>query len=241
MVSMRVFERELSTELHNYYGEELISIIVEGSYGSGDFVKGYSDYDCLVFLKGFSKGELDPNCRNKIKTEFQLRYLPWDYFIEAVEGIRLKRHLGPLELIKMKYHSRIIYGKDILTLIPDKSLILSRYNSILGEYLRAAYYHATNIKLGWNIFKKPPKKWVNYIINMSYLLLIAKGTIVNKKDIVTFLQKEYSDFECSTIVANAIMLRQTKQVLNLTPVEARKLKQHLRIFLDNYWVIVERV
>ena len=44
-------EREIAELFQKSFGENLVSLIVIGSYGTYDIVEGYSDYDLLVLVK----------------------------------------------------------------------------------------------------------------------------------------------------------------------------------------------
>jgi len=48
-------EWEIIRDAKKIFGKNFISLFVEGSYGNHDFIKGYSDYDLLTFVKDINK------------------------------------------------------------------------------------------------------------------------------------------------------------------------------------------
>ena len=131
------------------------------------------------------------------------------------------RFVGNLELIKLKKQSRLLTGKNVIKLIPDIKEIIKRD---LTSELRFEYEHATSKNPGWNIFKREPRKWVNYIINMSNCLLLSKGIAVKKQNISNALSKHCPTFNGINYVKKAIQLRKTKKILDLNNIEIKKLK-----------------
>ena len=227
-------EQEISQTLKSFFGKNLVSLLVEGSYGIYDTVDGYSDYDLCALVKDVSKtpdvdlGDLskkysiDIKCSVKSYTDFQNR---------IKNNNKFSRFIDNLWLIKAKKQERVLVGKDILSQIPSIKELLKRD---IGCELRGDYYHATNLNPEWNIFKSEPQKWVNYIINMSYNLLLSKGVITKKADIPKMLKKHCPDFKGIAYVKEALDLRRTKKVLHLTKIEKNQLKKTLGLFLEDY-------
>ena len=227
-------EWEIIRDAKKIFGKNLISLFVEGSYGNHDFIKGYSDYDLLTFVKDINKVyEFDFNdLSEKYSIDIQCVVRSYEELVNRIKNnSKATRFIGNLELIKIKKQTRLLAGKDIKKLIPDVKKIRKRD---LGSELRASYFHATNLNPGWNIYKREPRKWVNYIINMSNALLLSKGIIVRKSEIPPMLKKHLSDFGGTIYVKKALNLRKTKKVLKLNRAEKNKLKSDLTLFLEEY-------
>ena len=180
-------EREIIRRTRRSLGKNLVALLAEGSYGSYDFVEGYSDYDLLIFVKNFNKIKeinfRDISKRYCVDIQYVIR-LYKDFQNRVKNNQKATRFIGNIDLINIKKKARLLFGKNIANLVPDIKKIIKRD---LGCELRAEYYHATNLNPGWNIYRQKPKKWVNCIINISNGLLLSKGAVVEKDNIPKIL------------------------------------------------------
>ncbi len=227
-------EQEINQTLKSFFGKNLVSLLVEGSYGTYDIIEGYSDYDLCALVKDVSKtpdvdlGDLskkysiDIKCSVKSYKDFQNR---------VKNSNKSSRFIDNLWLVKAKKQARVLVGKNVLNQIPSIKELIKRD---IGCELRADYYYATNLNPEWNIFRREPQKWVNYIINMSNDLLLSKGVITKKADIPAMLEKHCPEFKGVAYVKEALYLRKTKKVLHLTKIEKNQLKKTLGLFLEDY-------
>lgn len=234
---MDQIEKDIVEEVKKDLQNNLVSLIVEGSYASNDFVEGYSDYDLLALVKKEDVSSLSlENLSRKYHLDIKCDIRLYQDFLNRIKNNdKSKRFINNLRLIKIKNQSRILFGKDVRKIIPNIKEIIKR--DLSGE-LQADYYHATNLNPNWNIFKREPRAWVNYIINMSNNLLLRDGLTVKKEEIPVLLKKNCPEFKGTNILGKAIRLRRTKQALSLNQKERDKLKKDLEIFLEEYKRIV---
>lgn len=232
----KVMEAELTKLLKKYIGNNLISLLVEGSYGNYDIIEGYSDYDLLVLVKNTKTAlvaEADI-CNLSKKYSLDIKCCIKDYrdFENRIKNNnQATRFIGNLDLIKLKKQARLLTGKNILPLIPNIKELIKRD---LNCELRESYYHATSPDQNWNIFIREPRNWINYIINMSNNLLLEKGLIVRKEKLPLTLKKYCPEFKGIIYVQKALALRQSKKIFNLSGPEKKKLKNDLSLFLEAY-------
>lgn len=227
-------EKEIIKLSKKSFGKNLISLLVEGSYGTYDFVKGYSDYDLLALVKDNKKiGKINlENISKKYSLNIQCSIKSYEDLQNRIKNNnKSSRFIGNINLIKIKSQSRLLTGKNIIQSIPTLRELVKRD---LGCELRADYYHATNSSPQWNIFERETKAWINYMINMSNNLLLSKGIIVNKKNIPTMLKKYCPNFQGAIYVKKALQLRKTKKVFGLNQEKRVQLKKDLNLFLEEY-------
>ncbi|OGH93751.1 MAG: hypothetical protein A2538_02625 [Candidatus Magasanikbacteria bacterium RIFOXYD2_FULL_41_14] len=231
---LKQMERALVKLLRKKLGKNLVSLLAVGSYGNYDFIDGYSDYDVMALVRSavnISETEID-KLSKKYSIDIQCyTTLDADFNNRIKNNNQATRFIGNLGLIKLKKQSRILYGKNVIKLIPEVKKIIQRD---LTNELQFEYEHATSANPGWNIFNREPRKWINYIINMSNCLLLSKGVTVKKKNIPGALAKCCPNFLGIQYVKKAILLRQTKKVLNLSKIEKNNLKKTLQLFLEEY-------
>ncbi len=234
MKNIKKLEFDLITLFKNTLNSNLVSLVVDGSYGHFDFVDGYSDYDLLVFVKNkdtVPDFNLNLLCQ-KYKMDIQYVIREYSEFNNRIkDNNKTTRFLSNIDLIKIKKTTRLLWGKNIRKEIPPISTLIKRD---LSSDLRECYYHATNQNPDWNIFIREPRKWVNYIINMSNVLLLSLGVVCKKDQIPTNLHNHFPDFKVQKIVKKALYLRKSKKVLSLGREEATLLKKELSLFLESY-------
>ncbi|MCM8814735.1 MAG: nucleotidyltransferase domain-containing protein [Candidatus Omnitrophica bacterium] len=93
-------------KLKTYFEDELISVLIYGSYARGDYLKGFSDINILVLVNELSIDDLLNVSRlsGKFFNVRQAIFTPsilensWDFF--------------PLQWTEIKKHGIIVYGKD---------------------------------------------------------------------------------------------------------------------------------
>ncbi|MDD3102229.1 MAG: hypothetical protein PHE59_03725 [Patescibacteria group bacterium] len=228
-------EKEIIRRAKSFLGKNLVALLAEGSYGSYDFVEGYSDYDLSIFVKNFNKiKEINfTDISERYHIDIQCVVRSYEDFQNRVKNNhKATRFIGNLDLINIKKKkTRLLVGMNIANSVPDIKKIIKRD---LGCELRAEYYHATNLNPSWNIYRREPRKWVNYIINLSDRLLLSKGVISKKDDIPKMLAKYYPYFRGIKYIREALVLRKTKRVLKLNETEKKHLKNILNQFLEEY-------
>ncbi|MCM8788485.1 MAG: nucleotidyltransferase domain-containing protein [Candidatus Omnitrophica bacterium] len=93
-------------KLKDYFEDDLISVLIYGSYARGNYLKGFSDINVLVLVNELSIDDLLNVSRfsGKFFTVRQAIFTPvvfensWDIF--------------PLQWIEIKKHGIIVYGRD---------------------------------------------------------------------------------------------------------------------------------
>jgi hypothetical protein len=227
-------EQEIIKVVKKSFGKNLVSLLVEGSYGTDDYIKGYSDYDLLALVKKVDKNsEIDLSIlAKKYSIDIQCSIKSYKDLLNRIQNNNdSSRFIGNIDLIKIKKQARLLAGKNIIDLVPDVRKIIKRD---LGCELRADYYHATNSNPQWNIYKREPRKWANYIINMSNSLLLSKGIIVKKEYIPIMLSKYCPKFKEIAVIEEALKLRKSKKCLSLNKINKAKFKKRLDLFLAEY-------
>lgn len=233
-----VLEREILDKAQKELGKNLVSLLVEGSRATYDFIEGYSDYDLLALVKDTKKArEVDFNSiSKKYKIEIQCVIKKYSDLINRIKNNnKATRYINNLLLIKYKKQARILAGRNIVKLIPSVKELIKRD---LGSELQANYLYATNPNKTWNIFSRQPRKWTNYMINMSNDLLLSRGIAVKKEKIPQLLKKYFPKFKGLKYVQESLDLRVSKKVLNLTKSEKNQLKNNLNQFLVMYKELV---
>lgn len=231
---MNKLEQDIVTLFHSTLKDNLITLLAVGSYGTNDIVDGYSDCDLMVFVENIREVKTIDLGKLSKKYSIDIGYSLVsysDFKNRTKNNNKSTRFVGNIDLIKIRKQSRVLYGKNIINLTPTIKEVIRRD---LGVELRASYYHATSMNPDWNIFKRKPRKWVNYIINMSNDLLLVKGVIVKKNDIPAMLKKHCPDFCGLSCVVEAVRLRRTKEILSLNKLLVIKLKNTLCLFLEEY-------
>lgn len=227
-------EEEIIQHIRDFFDKDLISLFVEGSYATHDFVEEYSDYDLLALVRDYKKfPNIDlSDLSKKYSVNIQCDIRPLQDLINRIKNNnKATRFINNLRLIKIKKQSRLLAGKNIKNLVPNVKEIVKR--DLYCE-LRADYYHATNSNPAWNIYRREPRHWVNYIINMGNNLLLSKGIVVKKSKIPEILIRYCHDFKGTSFVKKALILRKTKRVLNLNKTEKNQLRKELTLFLEEY-------
>lgn len=229
---MDQMEREIAELFQKSFGENLVSLIVIGSYGTYDIVEGYSDYDLLVLVKDAKNVPIISLERmaQKYALEMGFSAVPYvDFENRLADNKKATRFVSNIFLVELKEKARVLAGKNIKELIPEVHEIVQR--DIRSEW-QENYEHA--VSEGQSIFKRKPEKWVNYIINMSDALLLGQGVAVPKKDIPAMLEKYHPQFLGTDYVKQSLILRQTKKVLALSEEEKEELRKMLVMFLEEY-------
>ena len=229
-------ENELVPLLQKKFGKNAITLLASGSCANFDVVLGWSDYDVVVFVHDRKKiPAIDFRSLEKKYgiQPIQVAVKSWRSFLMRTLGnSNTDRFVDNLWLVSIRKHYRVLAGKKLIPFIPPMSELLKRD---LGCELRAEYYHATNVNPDWNIaMSKSPKRWINCIISLSFLLLIAKGVAVQKKEIPAALAKHYSDFPGTGLVRKALAIRATGKIPSVNSPMGRQAKKLLIDFLQIY-------
>lgn len=96
-------------ETKNFFPEELISIIIYGSYAKGDFLKGFSDINILVFVKEFSSEALE-NFAEIFSKKFSSSQIKPVIFTPSI--IKNSWDIFPFQWYEIKKFGFVVYGKD---------------------------------------------------------------------------------------------------------------------------------
>lgn len=235
-------KEEIINLIKKLFGKNLVSIYLEGSFGTKDFISGYSDCDLLIFVKDLKKLpdiSFEPLSKKYgIKICYSVKFYG-DLLNRIKNNKKVTRFVGNIILILIKKRKiRLISGKDLSKIIPDARMLLRR--DLLRE-LKENYFHATNTNPKWNIFKRKPQNWANYIINMGNGLLLLKGIFIKKEEIPKMLEKYCKEFKGTGYVRKALKLRKTKKALKLNSNEKKKFRKDLEFFLEKYREYVFRV
>jgi hypothetical protein len=232
--SISEMEHAIITWVKKALGKNLVSLFTIGSYANYDIVPGYSDYDLLAMVKKEPKTRLIKldTLSKKYSLDIGCSFVSYVDFLNRIKNNnKATRFVGNISLMKMRKKARLLTGKNIQKLIPSLKELMKRD---LNSELMANYYHATSTNPEWNIFKREPCKWINYIISMSNDILISKGIFIEKNEIPKMLNKYCPDFKGTQYVKEALRLRQTKKVLDLNKKEKIKIKNTLSLFLEKY-------
>jgi len=231
---LRDIERDVVEEIEKNFSSNLVSIFVEGSFANYDYIKGYSDYDVLVIIKKEDRSKslnLD-KLSQKYGIEIQADVKLYKDFLNRIKNNNLTtRFVGNLTLLELKNKNRLIFGKDLRKIIPNKSKLIKRD---LTVELRDLFLFATNPDKRWNIFIRKPRKWCNYIINMANALLLSNGVFVKKTKLLDNVKKYHPKFKGVRELEMAIKLRETGKILSLSLKEERLLKRDLECFLESF-------
>lgn len=229
-------ESELTPLVQKKFWKNAVTLLVTGGCATFDAVLGWSDYDLIIFVHD----------RKKIPSVYvrglekkygikpiQIATKQWSSFLARTRGNKnTDRFVDNLWLISMRKHCRVIAGKELIPFIPPMVELLKRD---LGSELREEYYHATNVDPDWNILaSKSPKRWINCIISLSFLLLIAKGVAVKKNEIPSALAKYYPDFSGASLVNKALAIRATGKIPSINSPVGKQAKKMLLDFLKIY-------
>lgn len=96
-------------EMKKFFSDELISIIVYGSYAKGDFLKGFSDINILVLVKEFSADDME-NFAGIFSKKFSSGQLKPVIFTPSI--IKNSWDIFPFQWYEIKKYGLVVYGKD---------------------------------------------------------------------------------------------------------------------------------
>lgn len=212
-------ESYLISCLKDFFQTNLQSIYLEGSYGAGDEIPGYSDVDVLIF------------------TNVPVQ----DYPIMDFENLDIQvvdrlpsYEFSPINAIKFKYRTKLIYGEDKRSNIPDLTDLL---HHDFGSELQQELIHATKPDSPGYILRRKPRKWGNYIINMADLLAIAGGKVVHKHELPQVIRELYPDFTSVDTIEFALSLRKP-EFSSITDTQVvLQLNESLTKFLAEFEII----
>lgn len=232
-------EKEIISLLLKILKNNLVSLLVEGSYASYEHVPGYSDYDLSAFVKkNLSKKEeliivkTLEKLSKKYNLEVQCCFVLYRDFKNCIENNnKARRFVNNLRLISLKSHGRVLAGKNISKEIPSIKQLAKRN---LQTEINNNYLFVTNSFPGYNILLRKPSKWVSCLINLCSVLLYKKGLVVSKNELPKILKKYFPEFKGIKYLKKALRLRKTKKVLNLTLKEKKILKKDFLNFLEIY-------
>jgi hypothetical protein len=228
-------ERDIADTVCVALGDRLVSLLVMGSYATYDIVEGYSDYDLLALVEGVvpTDSRLD---LHKLSDRYRIDI---GCVVRPIGDVRSRidmndqatRYIGNLELLDLKLHARLLYGTDIAAMIPDVKTLLQRD---IGLELRAQYLHAVDSDPVRNIFRREPRNWCNYIINLCGALLLGEGIAAEKRSYPALMRSLHPDFRAVPLLENALRLRETKKALRMSIPERARLRESLALFLEEY-------
>lgn len=237
-IKQKIFEleSELVPLVKEKLGKNLVSVLATGGCANFDTVIGWSDYDLIVLVHDRKKVPVIDVSHLEQRygiSPIQIAAKPWSSFLARTKGNKnTDRYVDTLWLIAIRKYCRVLAGKTLAPLIPSLRTLLTR--DLYCE-LRCHYLHETNSDPEWNIvLAKNPKRWVNCIISLSHMLLLAKGIFVPKNEIPSALEKYYPDFSGVGIVDRALKIRETGKIPVPHSVQARQAKKLLTAFLKTY-------
>ncbi len=102
---------KFADELKKIYQDGLISVILYGSYASGEFKPGFSNINLLIVLD-------DTILENLAKSAFLFKRSDFRYFnclFFTPDYINRSTDVFPIEFLDIKENYVIIYGKDLLS------------------------------------------------------------------------------------------------------------------------------
>jgi len=116
----KLIEKKLVDILGEAFGENLVSVMLYGSYVSGNFVKGVSDINVLILLKEVKFEQLKTL---GIKSRKLFRKYNITPLFLTEKGFFNSCDVFPMEYFDIKDRHRVIYGEDKTT-----SITLTRKN-----------------------------------------------------------------------------------------------------------------
>jgi predicted nucleotidyltransferase len=229
-------ESELVPLVREKLGKNLVSVLATGGCANFDAVPGWSDYDLIILVNDRKKVPVIDVSQLEKKygiSPIQIAAKPWRSFVARTKGSeKTDRYVDTLWLIAIRAYCRVLAGKKLVPLIPPLRSLLARD---LHCELRCHYLHETNSDPDWNIvLAKNPKRWVNCVVSLSHMLLLAKGVFVPKNEIPSALEKYYPDFTGFNIVAEALKIRSTGKIPTPDSAQAKQAKKLLTEFLKIY-------
>ncbi|UCB46960.1 MAG: nucleotidyltransferase domain-containing protein [Spirochaetota bacterium] len=114
------FEESFLSSLKNCFGENLLSVMIYGSYVRGSFVKGVSDINMLIILEKPDPEQIEVLGRTTHRMIKRHRITP---LILTREEFNNSADVFPMEYFDIKDRNRVIHGTD-----ETKSLSLTMTN-----------------------------------------------------------------------------------------------------------------
>jgi len=105
----KLVEKDLVDRLKEVFGKNLSSVMVYGSYVSGNFMRGVSDINILILLKESNFEQLKNIGRKNKKLFMKYRITP---LILTEEGFINSSDVFPMEYFDIKDRHRVIFGED---------------------------------------------------------------------------------------------------------------------------------
>ncbi|HOK80872.1 MAG TPA: nucleotidyltransferase domain-containing protein [bacterium] len=96
-------------KMKKFFEEELISVVVYGSYARGDYLKGFSDINVLVLVNEFTPGDFF-NYSEMFRRYFLSTGIAPVVFTRTIFENSLD--IFPLQWAEIKNHGLVIYGED---------------------------------------------------------------------------------------------------------------------------------
>ncbi len=137
----------LIEEIKKIFKNNLISIIIYGSYARGDFVKGKSDINILIVRKKRDNKEL--KALHKIIKKWKYRINIDIPLVLTEQEIKTSTDVYPMEYYDIKEHNIVLYGKDVFKnlKIANKNLRLELENQVKSNVIRLRrHYSVTQSK-----------------------------------------------------------------------------------------------
>ncbi len=233
MSNLKTMEKDIVAELKRYYGRDLVSVIVEGSYAVYEHILGQSDYDTQIFIRNFKSGRKQPSPKalmEKYGVEISFSIKAYDDLKNRILNNNLStRFVTNLSLLDYKLKARLLTGRDIIKDIPVVKDLLRRD---LSSDLRQLYYQMTNSHPKWNIMLREPEEWAHSMINLAYGLVLMSGQSAKKKDLPILMKKLHPKCRCTVQLKKALNLRKTGKLRNLSNEERKTFRKDCLIFLE---------
>jgi len=125
-----MMEHEIIDVIRETFKKNLVSLLVVGSYATYDFVKGYSDYDLLVFVMDQSRTRTNvtlDELSTKYSIDIRCSVRPIeDLNNRILNNDQATRFIGNLGLLDLKLHARPLYGENVADAIPDIRIMVGK-------------------------------------------------------------------------------------------------------------------
>ncbi|MDD3012825.1 MAG: nucleotidyltransferase domain-containing protein [Candidatus Gastranaerophilales bacterium] len=152
----------LIDELKNIFKERLVSVILYGSYASGNYQKGISDINLLVILDKLKSKDL--KIANTAMKKWKKTGNPVPLFMDKDEW-PTSCDVYAIEYSDIKERHKLLYGEDLVSSLSVEKNYLrlqceSEIKNLLVKLRQAYLANSDNIKVIDNIIKKSSTSFI---------------------------------------------------------------------------------
>lgn len=235
-------QREYSVlqKLNSRFEGENLDLIIHGSYGDGDYLKGYSDLDTIIIARDnvFTPKELLK--ARKLVTETR-------YFQYRIDGLQHHGHLVLTEKMLLNYpeHSFLpldTFRKSGATVSETKNLTINYFRD--QKKMKSTFLERLdNVKKS---FQRNSSSLYYQKIKISNLLLMpalfvqAKGDYLYKKDSFDKAE-EYLSEESWSSIEYASKIRSEWPDIHIPPIGSAVFNSFHPAYPTNYYILRDRV